>query len=164
MIFSVFRPGGSCISLLRVIMLLLAVSGALLFSDRGMSPALAREKAHQADTILRITGSTTIQPIIEDLAETYTRASGEILEIQGGGSSTGIRAVLAEEAEVGMVSRSLSAAEQKCLASTIIGYDALAIIVNKRNPRTEISSRELQDIYTGRSAAGRHRRRAHPHR
>ncbi len=137
------------VSLLHVITLLLAVSGTLLSSE-GITTALAQEHERQGDAILRITGSTTIQPIIEDVAKAYVKAYGETLEIQGGGSSTGIMAVLAGEAEVGMVSRSLSAEEKKLLANTIIGYDALAIIVNKSNSRTEINSRELRDIYTGR--------------
>ncbi len=151
MIFSAFRPKGLGLRLPfhQAITLLLAVSSILIFTG-GITTALAQEQKRQTDVILRITGSTTIQPIIEDVAEAYVKAYGETLEIQGGGSSTGIRAVLTGEAEVGMVSRSLSAEEQKLLASTIIGYDALAIIVNKRNPRTEINSRELQDIYTGR--------------
>jgi phosphate transport system substrate-binding protein len=120
--------------------LILTLSGCLL-------PGIAAAAEHKS--LLRIYGSTTIQPAIEALAADYQSLSGTTLEIRGGGSSDGIRAVRQGEADVAKVSRDLSAAEKQEFAHITIGYDALAIIVNRTNPTTSITREELRDIYTG---------------
>ncbi|MFP4564375.1 MAG: substrate-binding domain-containing protein, partial [Spirochaetia bacterium] len=99
---------------------------------------------------LHVAGSTTVQPIITEIAEGYLEISGVNLQILGGGSEAGIKDLRAGTADVGMVSRSLTAAEREDLSHTTIGYDALAIIVNRENPRERITTAELIDIYTGR--------------
>ena len=48
------------------------------------------------------------------------------------------------------MSRSLTAAERAEFSHATIGYDALAIIVNRDNPRDDMTTVELREIYTGR--------------
>jgi len=108
--------------------------------------------AAQADTqqLLRIQGSTTIQPVLSAIAAEYSAATGVELEIRGGGSGSGLRNLAAGLSDIAMVSRPLTAAEKERYTTTVIGYDALAIIINRDNPRTRITTAELRDIFSGR--------------
>jgi phosphate transport system substrate-binding protein len=99
---------------------------------------------------VRVAGSTTVQTIIEEIAEGYHGSTGVILEILGGGTGAGLEALRNGTADVCMASRSLTADEQTEFSYTTIAYDALAIIVNQHNPQKHITSVELHDIYTGR--------------
>jgi len=125
--------------------LMLTLSGCCALSGTGV----AAEQGY----LLRIYGSTTIQPAIEAVAADYFSRTGRQLDIRGGGSSEGIRALSQGEADIAMISRSLTAAEKERYTATVLGYDALAIIVNRNNPRTRITTAELRDIFSGRVTA-----------
>ncbi len=71
-----------------------------------------------------------------------------IINVQGGGSSAGARAVLSEVAEVGMLSRELQG-DEKALIPTIIAYDAIAIIVHPLNPSCNLDITEIRSIFAG---------------
>lgn len=97
-----------------------------------------------------IAGSTSIQPFAEVLAEVYTQMhKGVKFNVQGGGSSAGIRAVQNGVCNIGMSSRELNAQEQG-LNEIIIAYDGIVIIVNQKNPVKNLSLNELANIYAGR--------------
>ncbi len=120
---------------------ILALSGCCFLS----SSAVAADPQYQ----LRIYGSTTIQPVIEAVQENYLSTTGRSLDIRGGGSNNGIHALRQGEADIAMVSRRLDELEQQEFAHITIGFDALAIIVNRSNPTTRITREELREIYTG---------------
>jgi len=128
------------------IVVLIAVAALLL----GGAPARVVGQTTPEES-LRVVGSTTIQPVMEEVADAYRGASGIGLEVFGGGSGAGVEALRSEAARVATVSRSLTAAEREAFSSTTIGYDALAIIVNEENPLERITTDELCDIYTGRT-------------
>ncbi|PTN35343.1 substrate-binding domain-containing protein [Desulfonatronum sp. SC1] len=129
---------------------------ALLFWQMSSTAVLAQERHPEAfgvhdGTQLRIVGSTTIQPIVQEVANLYCKQTGPRILLQGGGSSFGIAAVRAMTADIGMVSRELTPEETDEFEHVVIGYDAVAIIVNSHNPRQAVSKEELRDIYTGRT-------------
>lgn len=101
---------------------------------------------------LDIVGASTIQPVIQQLLPQLGQAVGEPVALRGGGSGAGVQAVVEGRAEVGMVSRALSAEERFRLRHETIGYDALAIVVNRANPLNGLSREQLIAIYTGRLA------------
>ncbi len=101
------------------------------------------------DTVLRVVGSTTIQPILENAALDFSDHLPDSILIEGGGSGIGVTAILNRTADLGMVSRKLTDNEKSQLSFSIIGYDALAIIVNARNPREAITKDEIRNLYTG---------------
>ncbi|SDB53290.1 phosphate ABC transporter substrate-binding protein, PhoT family (TC 3.A.1.7.1) [Desulfonatronum thiosulfatophilum] len=108
-------------------------------------PALA-----QNNDVLRISGATTIQPMVEQLAEEFRERSGQSIRIEGGGSLTGAMAALEGTAHIGMVSRALSEEEKERLEYETIGMDVLVIIVNSRNPLQEVDKQTVVDLFTGR--------------
>ena len=94
-------------------------------------------------------GSTSVQPYIEILAEEYERLyPGELIDVQGGGSSAGIQAVESNTADIGMSSRNLKD-DEKHLWSIEITKDGLAIIVNPDNPVGNLTLAQICGVYSG---------------
>ncbi|MGQ9831722.1 MAG: substrate-binding domain-containing protein [Thermochromatium sp.] len=90
--------------------------------------ALALSLASPGLAALDISGSTTVQPIIERLVPIFTEQTGEPVRLAGGGSGAGIKNALSGASQIGMVSRDLKSEERTELRHTTIGLDALAII------------------------------------
>jgi len=98
---------------------------------------------------LVLTGSSTIAPLMADLAAAYEKSNpGWRIDVQSGGSSRGIRDVRQELADAGMVSRSLTAAESDLSAHTL-ARDGVALIVNSHNPVKSLDKQEVRGIYRG---------------
>jgi phosphate transport system substrate-binding protein len=63
---------------------------------------------------ITVAGSTSVQPFAEILAERYmTLYPDRVVNVQGGGSSAGIKAVLSGATDIGMSSRELTATEKR---------------------------------------------------
>lgn len=101
---------------------------------------------------LDISGASTIQPLINQIAPIHTKESSEPVNVSAGGSGTGIKDALSGKSQIGMVSRALSDAEKAELKNTVIAHDALAIIVNQSNPLEAITKAQLVDLYSGKTA------------
>jgi len=100
---------------------------------------------------LEIVGASTIQPIMKQLLPLIERAENEAVTLRGGGSAAGAAAVTDGRAEIGMVSRPLNDEERSRRKHEVIGYDALAIVVNQANPLSGLSKSQLIDIFAGRT-------------
>lgn len=122
----------------------------MIVSVVGFLWMLASPAASQDQEVLRISGATTIQPIIERMAKGYTARTGRRVDIRGGGSRTGVMDAVQGESHLGMVSRALSPMEKEQLRYVTIGLDALAIIVNARNPLQAIDKSTVIALFTGR--------------
>jgi phosphate transport system substrate-binding protein len=97
-----------------------------------------------------LTGSTSVTPFAEHLAEIYQKQhSGVVINVQGLGSSAGIRAAIDGVAEIGMSSRTLKPEEAEELDQLVIARDALALIVHPTNPVANLSSEQIRAIFTG---------------
>ncbi len=94
-----------------------------------------------------VAGSTSVQPFAEILAEAYFHEHPNIeIDVQGGGSSAGIMAVKTKTADIGMSSRELK--KDEIFWSVEIAKDGLALIVHPDNPVSNLSSQQVQDIYS----------------
>jgi phosphate transport system substrate-binding protein len=103
-----------------------------------------------ATSELTITGSTSVTPFVESLAEQYARVErGPHINVQGLGSSAGIQAALNGTAALGMSSRSLNPEEAAELNQLVIAYDALAVVVHPSNDVESLSREEIQRIFEG---------------
>lgn len=93
-------------------------------------------------------GSTSVQPFAESLAEEFMRENtGITVDVQGGGSSSGVLAAQSGTADIGMSSRELKG-DEKSLWSVEIARDGLAVIVNPENPIGNLTLNQVRDIYT----------------
>lgn len=97
-----------------------------------------------------MTGSTTLLPIAEVSGEMYQEQSELSVLVSGLGSSAGIESVAKGSSDIGTSSRELKEAEQELgLVDTPVAFDAIAVIVHPDNPVTELTTEEIQGIFSG---------------
>ena len=102
-----------------------------------------------AGTAVILAGSTSVQPYAELLAEQYSADFPDrAVDVQGGGSSTGIRAAQSGTANIGMSSRNLTEEEQE-MWHIVIAKDGLVLIVHPENPVSSLTLEDVRRIYTG---------------
>ena len=105
--------------------------------------------AHANETI-SIVGSSSVSPIMEVLGETYAQSHPVVVEVQGPGSSAGVRAAHDGSADLGMSSRNLKADEKASnIKEVIIASDGIAVVVNNKNSVTGLSKQQVAQIYRG---------------
>jgi phosphate transport system substrate-binding protein len=98
---------------------------------------------------ITVAGSTSVEPFAELLAEEYIYRHPEShIYVQGGGSTAGIEAAITGAANIGMSSRNLIGDEKKLHAVTI-AKDAIAIIVNPKNPIQNLSLEQIRLVFSG---------------
>ena len=98
---------------------------------------------------LTIGGSTSVQPLAEELAKKFSdKNPGVQIDIQGGGSGVGIKSTIDGVVDIGMSSRELKTAEAG-LKEFKIAIDGIAVILNPENKVKDISKEQLMQIYTG---------------
>jgi phosphate transport system substrate-binding protein len=103
-----------------------------------------------ADSVV-IAGSTSVQPFAEVLAQDYMASHpGVSIDVQGGGSAAGIMATKSGTTDIGMSSRNLQGSETS-LWSIEIARDGIAIIINPKNPITDLTLQQIADIYDGKT-------------
>ena len=109
----------------------------------------ACHRTGDAGTTLTVAGSTSVQPFAEKLAETFMAGHpGLAINVQGGGSTAGVRAAETGAAQIGMSSRHLKDTEE-ALHQVTIALDGIAIIVNAANPVAGLSRADIAAIFAG---------------
>lgn len=99
---------------------------------------------------LTLSGSTSVEKVIEALKEGYVALNPDVtIEITYSGSSAGIKDVTEGKVNIGMSSRALKEDELATLTQTTFAHDGIAVIVNAENPITGITSAQITAIYTG---------------
>ena len=108
-------------------------------------------------TSINIKGSDTMVNLMSNLAEEYMKEHPNVnIAVTGGGSGTGIAALLNGTTEICAASRAMQQKEIDLAKSKgitpvekIIGLDGLAVMVNPKNPIGELTIEQLRKIYTG---------------
>jgi len=96
-----------------------------------------------------INGSTSVQPLAEELAQMFKETrSYATIDIQGGGSGTGVKSAMDGVVDIGMASRGLKE-EEKSLKEYVIATDGIGVIVNPGNGVEDLSSEQIKEIYMG---------------
>ncbi|MBE9479748.1 MAG: PstS family phosphate ABC transporter substrate-binding protein [Chloroflexi bacterium] len=102
-------------------------------------------------------GSDTIVNLALAWAEAYQKIRPEVsLSVTGGGSGTGIAALINGTVDIANASRQIKSEEQAEAEANgvtptefIIARDAIAIIVNHENPIDNLTLQLISDIYSG---------------
>ncbi len=131
---------------------ILSAQGQSIISDMGYVSVPYDEEYKKSDMRGKVTvaGSSSVAPVIERLAEEYEAISGIEIELQQSDSSSGIRSLSEGICDIGLSSRNLKEDEfLRGLVPYEIAYDALAVIVNSKNPLTDLSSEQVSAIYKG---------------
>jgi len=111
-----------------------------------------------AEPVIRLKGSDTMVILAQRWAEEFMRQYGGIaVYVEGGGSRTGIEALIKGEIEICTASRPLQAAEVQRLAQQQqnvgiafqVAKDGLSIYLHQENPVRDLRLDQVQDIYLG---------------
>jgi phosphate transport system substrate-binding protein len=102
-------------------------------------------------------GSDTIVNLALAWAETYQAEHADVrISVTGGGSGTGIAALINGTVDIANASRKIkdeeiAEAQGKGVnpLEHIIARDAIAVIVNQENPVSELTLQQISDIYSG---------------
>ncbi|HYE67349.1 MAG TPA: phosphate ABC transporter substrate-binding protein [Anaerovoracaceae bacterium] len=96
-------------------------------------------------------GSTSVQPLSEELAAAFMDAnSGISVEVQGGGSGQGIKAVQEKIADFGALSRNVKDEEKGSVTEEfVIAKDGVAVIINPESKVENLTIEQIKKIYTG---------------
>ncbi|RZM78457.1 ABC transporter substrate-binding protein [Pseudoalteromonas rubra] len=98
---------------------------------------------------LLITGSSTVSPVVQEIARVYEQQQKKVLvDVQTGGSSKGVMDSRSGLSDIGMVSRALKQSEQDLKAYTL-GFDGISLITHSSNSLSNLTKKQVIDIYTG---------------
>jgi len=109
-----------------------------------------------ARTVLQNKGSDTLVNVAQAWAEEYQKINTDVaIAVSGGGSGTGIAAMINGTVDIANASRKMKDKEKKMAKDRgqdpvehIVGYDALAVFIHKDNPAKEMTIEQLADIYS----------------
>ncbi len=138
----------------RVSGLLVIVMAVLLFAGCAAeaAPAAAESAGGAAlSGTLSVAGSTTVAPPAQALADAFEARYPETrIDVQGIGSSAGMKMLNEGGCEIGMASRELKQKELDWgLESIAIAYDGIAVVVHPSNGVSDLTKEEIQKIFMG---------------
>jgi phosphate transport system substrate-binding protein len=116
-----------------------------------------QEKRNADSNSLQIKGSDTVLPLAQKSAENFMKTNTDVsITVVGGGSGTGITALMDGNTDIAMASRDLKGEEKlKFVEKQInvevktIAVDALAVVVHPENKVAQLTREQLEKIFTG---------------
>lgn len=115
------------------------------------SPELppTKQQAAPLSGHLLITGSSTIQPLLEQIAARFrTQHPAVTITVQGGGSGRGVADVRAHRSDIGMASHAVDDPKKK-LRMHALARDGVALIVHGSNSVASLSAAQVVAMFTG---------------
>lgn len=131
----------------------LSTEGQAIVQDEGYIPlddTKAYEKSDAKGKIV-VGGSSSVGPVMEAIIAEYKKVNTDVtVELNVTDSSTGMTGTIDGTLDIGMASRDLKDSElEKGLIPTKIATDGIAVIVNKENSVSEVTTEQIMKIYTG---------------
>ncbi|MBZ0166505.1 MAG: PstS family phosphate ABC transporter substrate-binding protein, partial [Candidatus Omnitrophica bacterium] len=111
----------------------------------------------QAENMLQIKGSDTLINLVQRLAEVYMEENpGEYIAVTGGGSGTGIAAMINDKCDIANASRlmktkEISMAQDRGVQPkrVVIAMDGLSVITHPDNPINKLTTDQIGAIFRG---------------
>jgi phosphate transport system substrate-binding protein len=121
----------------------------------GASVVSCSRDAKNKRTVIQNKGSDTLVNVAQAWAEAYKKEDPKVaIAVTGGGSGTGLSALINGTVDIANASRSMkkdeiALAKQKGVdpKEHVVGYDALAVFVHKDNPIDGFTLEQLAEIY-----------------
>ncbi len=120
--------------------------------------ALITVPAQFANADITAKGSDTMVILVQKWAEVYMKANPEVkIQVTGGGSGTGFAALQNQTTDLANASRQIKPKEKaECIKAFRkvpteykVALDGLSVYVHESNPITELTTAQLEDIFTG---------------
>ncbi len=123
---------------------------ALTLALAAAAPAWASRK------MVQVKGSDTLVNLVQAWAEAFTEESGTFVAVTGGGSGTGIAALIDGKTDLAMSSRDikpkevdLARAKGVTPVEIAVGVDGLCVVVNASNPVKALKVEEIGRLFRG---------------
>lgn len=116
-----------------------------------LTAAVSAGSLQAATDTIRVSGSTSVLPIVAEAAKQYRKLHPELrLTVSGGGSGVGVASIERGTIDIGMASRPLSSDEAQRLGRRVtlipIARDAVAVAVSKAVYESGVQRLSLQQI------------------
>ena len=133
---------------------IMSADGQKVVSENGYITVDDAAPAYTASGVsgkIVVGGSSSVTPVMEKLKEAYMALNPDVtVEVQQSDSTTGMTSTIDGAYDIGMASRELKDSELEAgLTPTVIAQDGIAVIVNKENTLTGLTSEQVLSIYTG---------------
>jgi len=136
---------------LGLIMLMLIVSLSLVLAGCGNKEPVSNTKELTGN--IKLAGSTSVQPLAEELAMKFMELNRQIkIDVAGGGSGVGVESAANGSANIGMASREIKQSEKDAnptIKDIVIAKDGIAVIVNTKNAVNNLTIAQVQEIFSG---------------
>lgn len=127
---------------------------AMITALAALGTATAFAGCGEEKTSVVISGSTSVQPLMEALANEYEKTHKDVsIKVDGGGSGKGISDALGDLNDFGMSSRDLKASETGVTARKL-ATDGIAIIVNKDCEVADVNADQIYNLYASGTPIG----------
>ena len=141
---------------LTIVALILFLIGGTLASCTKTKQTEYQENQFE-DTELVIQGSDTLLEVSQNWAEAFMNANpGANISVTGGGSGTGIAALINKTVDLANASRKIKDKEMDeaknqglVVQEFVVAWDGISVVVNKDNPILELSIEQISKIFTG---------------
>ncbi|MCL2819722.1 MAG: substrate-binding domain-containing protein [Oscillospiraceae bacterium] len=129
-----------------------------IINEEGFVPVLSSASAYTVNGALSgtidVSGSTSVQPLMIELAAAFEHLQPNVsVNVSGGGSGTGYNNAEEGVSDFGMVSEVFNSERAPSCTFTNIARDGIAVIVHKDNPLTSITMEQLRGIFDGEAGA-----------
>jgi len=102
-----------------------------------------------------ISGSTSLQPLMIELAAAFENLQKNVkINVSGGGSGTGYKNADEGVSQFGMISEEFDVEKAPSAMDYVVCKDGIAVIINKNNPLDSITLEQLKNIYDAEAATG----------
>lgn len=143
-------------SLSLYVLLVLVFLSATLIAACGGTEKPSLETTSAVPSVIQVKGSDTMVNVAQAWAEEYKKVAPAVeVEVSGGGSGVGIAALEKGTIDIANASRDMKPEEIEAARKNTgkepkeftVGYDGLAVYVNKDNPLNEITIEQLAGIF-----------------
>lgn len=133
---------------------------ALTACGGGEQAAGSKSTSVASNKPVTVRGSDTMVVLGQRLAEAYMGANpGTVIQVNGGGSGTGIAALINGTADLAQSSRPMKGDEKEKAAKArgaevveqAVALDALGVFVHSTNPVKELTIEQVASIFTGKT-------------
>lgn len=127
-------------------------SFAVMFAAAGSLAFATAAGAEQVQGSLQIKGSDTMVNLCQAWAESFMAAHPKVtVAVTGGGSGTGIAALIGGSCDLAATSRPMTPKEQAQTAATEwkVGLDGLAVVVHPSHPIKQLTLQQMAGLFTG---------------
>lgn len=139
----------STFTLLMLLALLVSAVGCGSSTDSQPQEQYDNNNNAELSGSIQIAGSTSVQPLSEELAMEFMSKHPKVkINVAGGGSGAGIKAAQEGTADIGASSRELKP-EEKNVKEFVIAKDGIAVIVNPENPVSNLTIEQIRSIFSG---------------